>query len=100
MRTSSQSGRPPGANGRPLAKLITRLADAKARAYWLALNAARHGRCRRRTEETTTAAVCTTTAAGKPQISRIANVKQIDGNTADVGRPPGGGSGRRSASTA
>src|SRR5215475_1254779 len=97
--TSTQPGLPPGANGSPLAANRTRAAAPNDSAYCPALNAARHGLCCRRTAEATTAAVCTTTAAAKPHISRIANVKQMDGNTTDRFRP-GGGKGRRSAMTA
>ena len=64
------------------------------------LNTARQGACRIRQADTATAAACTAMAGPRPQASRIANVKQIDGKTAELWRRPGGVNGRASQTTA
>src|SRR5262249_35085477 len=68
--------------------------------YWAALNRARHGAWRSRTEETTTAADCTATAGPRPQTSSSANVNAIEEKTVASGSRPGAMNGRMSTMTA
>src|ERR1044071_9915768 len=100
MPAAAQPDEPEGANGFSRARSSTRSAAANATAYCPALNAARQGRWRIRTDEAATATVCTATAGHSPQISRMAKVKQIEGKTGERWRGPGGVNGRTSDTTA